>query len=143
MQVRDVMTAQATIVHKDDTIASAAQLMAEEDVGALPVREGDSLVGVITDRDIATRAIAKERGPSTAVEEIMTASVLYCFEDQECDEIAQNMAENKVRRLPVMNRDKRLIGMVAIADLARMTSEESAKHAVQGVSQPTEGAAAF
>jgi hypothetical protein len=85
----------------------------------LPVGEGDRLVGVITDRDIAIRAVAEGKAPTTKVGDLMSHEVLYCFDDQDLDEIAQNMAEMKVRRLPVVNRDKRLVGIISLGDLAR------------------------
>jgi CBS domain-containing protein len=97
------------------------------------VGEGDQLVGMITDRDVAVRGVASGKPVErTLVREVMTPQVLYCFEDQACDEVANNMAEIQARRLPVMNHDKRLVGIVSLGDLAR-NEPEAAKTAETGV----------
>ena len=93
-------------------------MMAEIDAGALPVGENDRLVGMITDRDIAVRAVADGKGPDTPIREIMTTEVKYCFEDDEIDEVALNMADIQVRRLPVLNDQKRLVGIISLGDIA-------------------------
>src|SRR5262245_12083301 len=119
MLVRDAMTQDVELASPTQTIRQAALLMGKHDCGALPVAEKDHLVGMITDRDIAVRAIASGKGPKTPVREIMTQEVLYCFDDQELDEVAQNMGDIKVRRLPVLNREKRLVGILSLGDMAR------------------------
>jgi CBS domain-containing protein len=134
MKTRDVMTRDAKLTNPDDTLRHAAQMMKECDCGLLPVAEGDHLVGMITDRDIAVRCIAEGKGPDTKVREAMTQEVKYCFEDEDCEHVAQNMAEIQVRRLPVMNRDKRLVGIVSLADLARKEPETAM--ALHGITQP-------
>ena len=108
MKIRDVMSRDAKLTSPDDTLRHAAQLMKECDCGVLPVSDGDRLVGMITDRDIAMRGIAEGKGPDTKVREAMTQEVMYCFEDEEAQHVCQNMADIQVRRLPVMNREKRL-----------------------------------
>jgi CBS domain-containing protein len=103
--------------------------MAESDVGILPVGDADRLVGMITDRDIAVRGIAGGKGPDAKVRDVMTTEVLYCFEDDEIEDVLQNMGEIQVRRLPVVSADKRLVGIVSLSDLAD-TSETQAGEAL-------------
>ena len=118
MKVSKCMTREVQLVNPTQTIRDAARMMAELDAGALPVQQDDRLVGMITDRDIAVRAVAQGKSPDTPVEDVMSREVLYCFDDQEIEDVARNMGEVKVRRLPVVNRDKRLVGIVSIGDLA-------------------------
>ena len=118
MKVSKCMTRDVELVSPTQTIREAAQMMAELDAGALPVQQDDRLVGMITDRDIAVRAVAQGKSPDTLVREVMSDEVLYCFEDQEIGDVARNMGDVKVRRLPVVNRDKRLVGIISIGDLA-------------------------
>src|SRR5687767_6233857 len=117
MKVKHVMTREVVVASPNDPIWEAARLMGESDAGALPVGEHDRLVGVITDRDIAVRAVALRLPPETAVREVMSAEVLYCFDEEEVEHVARNMADQQIRRLPVVNRDKRLVGIVSVADL--------------------------
>lgn len=119
MQVRDVMTRDVKLTDPDDTLRHAAQMMKEGDCGILPVADGDRLAGMITDRDIAIRGIAAGKGSDGKVREAMTREVKYCFEDEDIAQVCRNMGEIQVRRLPVVNRDKRLVGIVSLADLAR------------------------
>src|ERR1700722_19536836 len=114
MQGQDEMTREVTFINPDESVQKAAKRMAELDIGALPVAEKDHLVGMITDRDIALRVVAAGASPNTKVRQVMTPEVKYCFVDQEVDEIASNMAEIQIRRLPVMTRDKRLAGILPI-----------------------------
>ena len=111
------------------------ELMAEIDAGSLPVQEDDRLVGVITDRDIAVRAVAQGKSPDTPVRDVMSREVLYCFEDQEVKEIARNMGDVKVRRLPVVNRDKRLVGIISVGDLALNEEPALTASAVTNISK--------
>ena len=136
MKVGEIMTRGVEIASPDDTVQQAASRMAELDVGVLPVGENDRLVGMLTDRDIAIRAVAQGRGPDTKVREAMTPEVRYCFEDEDLDDVVQNMGENKVRRLPVMSRDKRLVGIVSFGDVALYGDSEQADTAVTAVSEP-------
>ena len=136
MRVAEVMTQDVRLIEPTQTIRDAARLMAEMDAGIMPVREGDRLVGMITDRDIAVRAVAQGRGPDTPVREVMTDEVKYCYEDDDTDDVARNMAAIQVRRLPVLTRDKRLVGIISLGDMA--VSDEAGKtgEAVAGISQP-------
>ena len=136
MKIRDAMTRDAKLIGPDDTIRHAAQMMKNCDCGVLPVADGDHLVGMITDRDIAVRCIADGKGPDTKVREAMTQEVMYCFEDEDTQHICQNMADIQVRRLPVVNRDKRLVGIVSLSDLAR--KEANTAKALRGIARPSE-----
>jgi len=136
MRVAEAMTRDVRVAHPDQSIQEAARMMADIDAGILPVGEGDRLVGMITDRDIAIRAVAEGKGPQTPIRDVMSPEVKYCFEDDDTDEVARNMAEIQVRRLPVVNRDKRLVGIIALGDLAVMEGGRVAGEAVSGISQP-------
>jgi CBS domain-containing protein len=136
MRVREAMTQEVRIANPDQTICEAARLMAEIDAGSLPVGENDQLVGIITDRDIAIRAVAREKPLSTTVREVMSKEVLYCFDDQPVEEIAQNMAEVKVRRMPVVNREKRLVGIISVGDLAKAENPATTGQAVADITAP-------
>jgi CBS domain-containing protein len=119
MQIREVMTSDVRLVDPTTTLKDAAQMMREGDFGLLPIGENDRLVGTITDRDITIRAVASGKDPnSTTVRDAMSQGIFYCFEDQSVDEVADMMGEKQVRRMPVLNRDKRLVGIVALGDLA-------------------------
>jgi len=140
-KVQDFMTREIETVSPDDTIKRAAIRMEALDVGPMPVCEGERLVGMLTDRDITVRAVASGRDPNqTTVRETMTADPLYCFEDQSVDEVVKLMEERQVRRLPVLNRDERLVGIVALSDLVRHGDEAAATHAFAEISRATEQA---
>src|SRR5437588_2091026 len=119
MRICDVMTKDVQLASPTQTIRQAALLMSQCDCGVLPVADKDSLVGMITDRDIAVRVVAAGKGPKTQVREVMSSEVLYCFEDQDLNEVANNIADIKVRRLPVMNREKTLVGILSLGGRAR------------------------
>lgn len=135
MQVSQCMSRDVRIANPTQTIREAAKLMAELDAGSLPVGDNDRLVGMITDRDIAIRAVAAGKNPDTPVRDVMSAEVKYCFEDEDLDHVAKNMADIQVRRLPVVNREKRLVGIISLGDLAQ-TEKKAATKAVSGVSRP-------
>ena len=138
MQVRDIMTEGAETITPTAQVCDAARLMRARNVGALPVGEDDRLVGVVTDRDIVIRAVAEGRsGGETSVREIMSDGVCYCFDDDDIERAAELMAEHQIRRLPVVNRDKRLVGIVALADLARHQVDRAEKTALEGISEPS------
>jgi len=137
MKISDVMSKDVRLTSPDESIREAARMMAEQDVGALPVGENDRLVGVITDRDIAIRAIAHGRGPDAKVRDVMSPDVKYCFDDEDLSEVSQNMADIQVRRLPVLNHDKRLVGIVSLGDLAAKRALPHASRALHGISQPS------
>ena len=136
MRVSEAMTADVQIAHPNQTIQDAAKIMAKIDAGILPVGENDRLVGMITDRDIAVRGVAKGLKPDAKVRDVMSNEVKYCFEDDDLDEVAHNMAHIKVRRLPVLNHDKRLVGIVSLGDIAMADGPDSAGEAICGISEP-------
>lgn len=137
MKVREAMTRDVRLVRPDQTIKDAAHLMAELDIGCLPVEEGDRMVGMITDRDIAVRAIAEGRGPQTAIREVMSRDVKYCYDDQSVDDVTRNMGDIRVRRLPVVDRNKRLVGILSLGDLAiDESAQDDAGEALCGISRP-------
>ena len=136
MKVSEVMTSDVQTVQPDQTAQQAATFMLSADAGSIPVTEGDRLVGMITDRDIAVRGIAKGHGPDTPVRELMSNDIICAREDDDVDDVATKMSEAQVRRLPVIDADNRLCGIVSLGDLARETSDESAHQALEGVSQP-------
>jgi CBS domain-containing protein len=136
MKVKHVMTREVVVANPDDSICEAARRMAECDAGALPVGENDRLVGVITDRAIAVRAVAQRLSPDTPVRDVMSREVLYCFDEEDVEQVARNMAEQQIRRLPVVDRDKRLIGIISVADLALNAKSRTAGEAVAGISRP-------
>jgi CBS domain-containing protein len=138
MHVSEVMTKGAECVAPSTTLQEAARKMKNLDVGPLPVCENDRLIGMVTDRDITVRAVAEGCDPKTTrVKEVMTPDIVYCFEDQDVSEAARRMEENQVRRLVVLNRDKRLVGIVSLGDLAVETGDERlAGQTLERVSQP-------
>jgi len=137
MKISEIMTPDPELIDPNSSIRDAAQRMKDEDIGALPVGENDRLIGMVTDRDIALRAVAEDKQPSsTSVRDVMSEKIYYCFEDDNVEEAARCMAENQVRRLPILNRDKRLTGIVSLADLAQ-AGEECEKIALEGVSEPS------
>jgi CBS domain-containing protein len=137
MKIREAMTRDVRMVRPDQTIREAAHLMAELDIGALPVEDSDRLVGMITDRDIAVRAVAEGHGADTMVRDVMTAEVKYCFDDQSVEEVTRNMGEQRLRRLPVVDRNKRLVGILSLGDLALDEDvQDEAGEALGGISRP-------
>jgi CBS domain-containing protein len=139
MQVREVMTRGVECARPDDSITVAAERMWELNVGSLPVcGDGDRLVGVLTDRDITVRATAAGSDPaSTYVGDVMTPQVVYCYEDQDVSEAAELMKQKQVRRLVVLDRDKRLVGIVSLGDLAVDAGDEQmAGSALEAISEP-------
>lgn len=136
MKVSEAMTRNVRLATPGQSIRDVAKIMVEADTGFLPVGENDRLIGMITDRDIAVRGVAAGKGPDTPVREVMTNDVEYCYEDEELEHVARNMGEIKVRRLPVMNRDKRLVGVLALGDLAQ-GDRKAAAQALAGASKPS------
>jgi CBS domain-containing protein len=136
MKVSEAMTRDVCVSSPDETIRKVAKTMAKLDAGVLPVGENDQLIGMITDRDIAIRGIAEGKGPKAKVRDVMTNDVKYCFEDQELEEVTRNMADIQVRRLPVLNRDKRLVGILSLGDIAGSSDGKGAGDALRGISRP-------
>ncbi len=139
MLVKECMTNQVEIGHPDMTLQEAAQKMRDGDFGLLPFGENDRLVGMITDRDITIRGTAEGKDPTkTMAREIMTPNVLYCYDDQTLDEVSQNLGDNQIRRLPVLNRQKRLIGILSLGDMAQSDAEsEKVEEALSRISKTT------
>lgn len=136
MKIKDTMTRNVRTISPTSTIREAAKLMIDIDAGSLPVAENDRLVGMLTDRDIAVRAVAAGKGPETTVGEAMSPEVLYCYDDQDVDEVCENMADVQVRRLPVVSRDKKLVGIVSLGDLANAGHSDAAGEALEGIARP-------
>ena len=136
MKVRDAMTTEVQLCTPDDTLRDAAEAMAALDCGLLPVTDNERLVGMISDRDIAIRGVAMGRGPDSRIGDVMTADVKYCFEDQNIEEVTANMGDIQVRRLPVLSRDKRLVGIIALGDIARARAGDGTAEALSQISQP-------
>jgi CBS domain-containing protein len=140
MLLRETMTQEVEAIHPDATLQEAGQKMRASNIGAVPVWDGNRLVGMLTDRDITIRATAEGRDPKlTRVGEVMTCEVIYAFEDQGVTEAARLMEEHQIRRLAILNRDKRLVGIVSAGDLALHTDNERlAGEVVERVSEPAE-----
>jgi CBS domain-containing protein len=136
MRVYDAMTPDVQMCTPDDTLKDAAEAMAALGVGLLPVTDNDRLVGMISDRDIAIRGVGMGCGPDSRVGDVMTADVKYCFEDQDIEEITANMGDIQVRRLPVLNRDKRLVGIIALGDIAQVHASDGTGEALSQISRP-------
>lgn len=136
MKVQEIMTTDVYIASPSDTLLNAATIMDEQDFGLLPVAENDRLVGMLSDRDITIRAVARGLVPATCeVHEVMSIDVMYIYDDETMEDAARNMSNLQVRRLPVLNRDKRLVGIVSLGDLA-LKEKRRAGSALNGISQP-------
>jgi CBS domain-containing protein len=134
--VRDLMTSNPQTVEPDAPVAEAAKLMKQEDVGIVPVVEGDRLVGTLTDRDIAVRVVAEGKDPqSTRVSEIASSDLVTIDPQQDLDEALRLMAQHQVRRLPVVEEDGKLVGIVAQADVARQGKDERTGEVVEQISR--------
>jgi CBS domain-containing protein len=136
MRVNECMTRDVTIASPQETICEAAKMMADCDAGALPVGENDRLIGVITDRDIAIRGVALGKSPDTKIRDVMSSEVRYCYEDEDVSAVLRNMGDLQVRRLPVLSRDKRLVGIVSLSDLAHHGAVSPAGEALSDIARP-------
>jgi CBS domain-containing protein len=130
------MTRDVQIIGPEETIQDAALVMCEIDAGALPVGDDERLLGMITDRDIAVRAVARGMTPDCRVSEVMSREVLYCFEDEDVDDVLRNMGDIKVRRLPVVDRQKRLVGIISLTDMTTGVARPPAAEALQQIAMP-------
>ena len=135
MKIHDIMTQGVETITPDRPISEAARAMIHEDCGAIFVQEEDRLVGVITDRDIVIRLVAKNLSADTPVREIMTHHIRYCFDDDDVQRVAENMADLHVRRLPVVNRQKRLVGIVSLGNFASGAHISAGSTLLRGVAQ--------
>ena len=136
MNVSEVMTRNVETVRADQAVQEAASFMLSADAGSIPVVEGDRLIGMITDPDIAVRGVAKGYGPDTPVRELMTDDLVVVRSDDSIEDAASKMSEAQVRRLPVIDSDERLCGIVNLGDLSREADDDCAEQALEGVSQP-------
>lgn len=138
MKISEIMTSEVEVVNPEQPIQEAARLMLQADAGIVPVQEGDRLIGMVTDRDIAVRGVAEGRGPDTPVREVMSEKPLFCFDDEDVDDVAIQMSEAQVRRFPVLSwEEQRLVGIVSLGDLTKVEDEgQAAEAALTGISQP-------
>ena len=137
MRAADIMTREVEVVRPEDSLQKAAMLMDKINVGFLPVSNGERVVGVITDRDIAVRAVAEGLDGNAKVRDVMSDGIRWCYEDEPVERVAQIMSEHQIRRLPIVNRDKRLVGIVALGDLAVKERETApATEALCEISEP-------
>lgn len=136
MKISEVMTRDVDTVTPDQTAREAASFMLSGDAGAIPVTEGERVIGMITDRDIAVRGVAEGRGPDTPVRELMTSNVTVAREDDDVEDVAIRMSDEQVRRLPVVGQDERLVGIVSLADISRSDQGEAASVALGGITDP-------
>lgn len=136
MQVSEVMSTDVRYIEPSTLVRDAARMMRDDDVGILPIAHDDRLLGMLTDRDIVVRVVANGGALSRAkVADAMSPEVLYCFDDDSLEEAASNMAENHVHRLPVLNREKRLVGIVSLGDLATGGAPDEAGLALARISE--------
>lgn len=138
MNVSQCMSTDVRVCNPDATLRDAAMTMKEIDAGFLPVGENDRMIGMVTDRDLAVRGLAEGKGPETPVREVMSEGVCYCFDDEDIEDVSRQMADLQVRRMPVVNRDKRLVGVVSIGDLSRagVQGSEWSGLALSGIAEP-------
>jgi len=137
MKVSEFMTQEVETVTPDQPIREAAQFMLRADAGAMPVSDGDRLIGMVTDRDITVRAVAEGRGPDTPVRDVMTEDLVFCFEDDEAEEVAMKMSDAQVRRMPVLSREgENLVGIVSLGDIRRSDHSEAASVALDRITDP-------
>jgi CBS domain-containing protein len=134
MLISEVMTREVKLASPTDSLQRAAKLMEDDDFGSVPVGENDRLVGMLSDRDIAVRGVAHGLAPTATVREVMSDEVKYIFDDETVEDAARMMARLQVRRLPVLNRDKRLVGIVSLGDLA-LSKTKPAGDALKSISQ--------
>ena len=139
-QICDVMTRDVTVLAPTDSIRHAAECMDELNVGVVPVCEGDRVIGMVTDRDIAVRAVAAGKSAdSTPVTEVMSEHVRWCYDDQPIDEVVDEMCESQIRRMPVIDHDNHLVGIVSLGDVAaRGADERRVGEALRDISSPSE-----
>ena len=137
MKISELMTSNVQTVQPEQPIREAARFMLSEDAGAMPVCDGERLVGMVTDRDIAVRGVAEGLGPDTPVRDVMTGEALFCWEDDDVDDVAAKMSDAQVRRFPVVSRDdNRLVGIVSLGDLSQADHDEAAQAALEGITEP-------
>ena len=137
-QVAQAMTRGVRYMAPDESVMKAAQAMSELDIGAIPICDGDRLIGMVTDRDIVLRGVAQGRAAdSTPLSAVMTSNSCWCFEDQSVEEAAEQMREAQIRRMPVVDRDNHLVGMLSLGDIATKTDPQTAAGVLEEVSEPS------
>jgi CBS domain-containing protein len=136
MKISEVMTTNVETVTPEQTAQEAASFMLRANAGSIPVCDGDRVIGMITDRDIAVRGIGEGRGPDTPVSELMSADIVCARADDDTNDVAERMSSEQVRRLPVVDENDRLVGIVSLGDLSREGPEQAAAMALEGVTQP-------
>ena len=139
MKISDIMSRDVQVARPEDTLRDAAETMARIDVGSLPICDGRRLLGIVTDRDIVVRGLAKGLGLDSGVTQVMTEGVEYCFEDDDLVEVSDKMAASQIRRIPVVDRDKNLVGIVSLGDVAREARPAESGDVLEEVSQPNGG----
>jgi len=138
MRVSECMSQDVRVAGPDNTMQSAAQIMADLDAGFLPVADHDRLIGIVTDRDIAIRGVGAGKPPETSVREVMSPEVKYCFQDDEVEDVLANMGDIQLRRLPVLDAGKRLVGIVSLSDLASDGEARRTGEALGEITRPSE-----
>lgn len=136
MKVRDAMSTDVKTIPATGSLHEVATIMRQNDIGSVPVAENDQLVGMVTDRDLVVRGLAEQLSPDSPVRSVMTGKVLYCYDDQDLDEAVRNMADQEIRRLPVVNRDKRLVGVLALSNVAACDDDRLNGELLDGVATP-------
>ncbi|OJY60850.1 MAG: inosine-5-monophosphate dehydrogenase [Sphingobium sp. 66-54] len=137
MRVNECMNPDVRVAGPDNTMQSAAQIMADLDAGFLPVADHERLIGIVTDRDIAIRGVAAGKPPETSIREVMSPEVKYCFQDDEVEDVLDNMGDIQLRRLPVLDADKHLVGIVSLSDLASNGEAQQAGQALGEITRPS------
>jgi CBS domain-containing protein len=137
-KIREVMTRGVEVINPNDTLRDAAEKMRSLNVGPLPVCDGQRVVGMITDRDIVVRAIAIGKDPNTTqVSDAMSPGIQYCFDDDDADNVLKRMTEKQIRRFIVVDRNKKLVGIISLGDLSGEVSERKVGEALEGISEPS------
>ena len=136
MKISDIMSRDVQVARPEDTLRDAAETMARIDAGSLPVCDGRRLLGIVTDRDIVVRGLANGLGADSSITQVMTEGVEYCFDDDDLVEVSDKMAASQIRRIPVVDRDKNLVGIVSLGDVAREARPAEAGDVLEEVSQP-------
>ena len=136
MRVAEVMSRNVHLANPNDSLQDVAKRMVSDDIGFMPVGENDCLVGTITDRDIVARAVAQGRDGKTKVREVMSSELRFCYDDEDMDHVIQSFGNLQLRRLPVINREKRLVGVVSLADAARKADPAGAGAGLSEIAAP-------
>ena len=137
MKLREIMSDHVEVIHPDDSLQTAAEKMRDRDIGFLPVCDGDRLIGVLTDRDLITRGLADGLESKALLgRDLVTSPAIYCFDDQSIEEAAKLMHDNQIRRLVVLSRNKQMVGVISLGDLAMTASDKLTGNVLQSVSEP-------